>query len=85
MTVEILGQKAKNGKMLTPEMTLKECLNDIGKRGAFKNGKKLLVLALDDTEGKFSVSFSQAGMKMSECIALCEVGKTIFLTEMEYI
>ena len=80
-----MAEKAKNGTMQTPEQALRDCISLVGEKGAFKEGKKLLVLALDDTAGNFSVSFVQAGMKMSECVALCEVAKTIFLREMEYI
>lgn len=80
-----LAEKAKNGAMQTPKQALEDCISNIGEKGAFKEGKKLLVLALDDTSGNFSVSFVQAGMKMSECVTLCEVAKTIFLREMEYI
>lgn len=68
----------------SPEQVLRDAIKEIGRRGAFENGKKLLILALDDNN-QYSVSFMQAGMKMSECVTLCEVAKTIFLREMEYI
>jgi hypothetical protein len=79
-----MANKTGNAMMQTPEQALQVALTDIGKHGAFKEGKKLLILALDDNE-QYSVSFIQAGMKMSECLTLCEVAKTIFLTKMEYI
>lgn len=65
----------------SPEGALRDALNDIGKYGAFKEGKKLLILCLDQGEesDKYEVSFIQAGMKMSECLALCEISKSIFL------
>lgn len=69
----------------SPQQTLEEALECLGKKGAFENGNKLLVLALDDTDGSYKVGFIQAGMKMSECIALCEIAKILFLEEMEYI
>lgn len=82
-----LAQKTGDASFQTPEMALKDALDDIGKRGAFKEGKKLLILCVDqgEKEDKYEVSFIQAGMKMSECLALCEVGKTLFLEQMEYI
>jgi hypothetical protein len=82
-----LADKSNNGFMSTPEDVLNDAIKEYqdAKRGAFEKGKKVLVLALDDTDGNFSVNFIQAGMTMSQCIALCEVAKAIFLTEMEYI
>lgn len=68
----------------SPEQVLRDAIKEIGQRGAFEKGKKLLILALDD-DGQYTISFMQAGMKMSECVTLCEVAKTIFLREMEYI
>ncbi len=79
-----LADKYNNGTLHSPEQALNDALKCLGEDGAFKEGKKLLILALDDTDG-FNVSFIQAGMKMSECISLCEVSKTLFLSEMEYL
>ena len=73
-----------NGTMQSPEQALQSALEDIGKEGALENGKKVLILALDD-DGCYNTSFYQAGMKMSQCLALCEVMKVRFLQEMEYI
>jgi len=80
-----LSEKTNNGSMWSPEDCLRQCLDDIGKRGALKGGKKLLVLSLDDSDGNYSTSFVQAGMSMSQCLTLCEVAKTTFLKEMKYI
>lgn len=79
-----IGKASSDARLWTPEHLLQDALgSSIGKRGAFENGKKMLILALDD-DGQYSVSFMQAGMKMSECVALCEVAKSIFLAEMGY-
>ena len=82
-----MADRLNNAKFATPENALREALLDIGVRGAFKEGKQLLVLALDrgSKDDKYSISFVQAGMSMSDCIGLCEIAKTLFLTEMEYI
>jgi len=79
-----LGMVARDGKMFTPEQTLRQCLEDLGKNGAFEKGKKLIVICLDDTDDCYRVSWQQCGMKMSECLALCEIAKTKFKSEMEY-
>lgn len=69
----------------SPEDALRSALEDIGKRGAFEKGKKLLVLALDDSDGQYSISFRQAGMRMSECTALCEIAKDLFKKEIGHM
>ena len=82
--VEQLGMHARNGTMMSLEATLQDVIGSIGRKGALENGKKLIVIALDDTKDCFSVSWFQCGMKMSECVALCEVAKAKFLEEMNY-
>lgn len=84
--IESLGYRANNAKMISPEMALKDCLeNDIGKRGAFVKGKKLLIIALDDTdEEDYSFSFNQAGMTFSEIVVLIEVFKKFMIEEMGF-
>lgn len=79
-----MSEKTKNANFSSPEEALQDALNELGKKGAFKNGRKLLILALDDTEQNFQVSFIQAGMKMSECVAVCDVAKNIFKQNMGY-
>lgn len=84
--VEKLGYKLQDATLLSPRDALEDALESIGKEneGAFYKGKKLLILALDEDEG-YDISFSQAGMKMSDCITLCEVAKTVFLRNMGYL
>ena len=79
-----MARAASNGTMQTPEQALQDALNDIGKNGAFKNGKKLLILALDESDEKYQISWIQAGMKMSQCVALCEIAKSLFKEDMGY-
>lgn len=66
-----------DGKLWTPLDALISAIDEIGNRGAFKEGKKLLVLTVDQQSG-YEVSFVQAGMTMSECLTLCEVSKMVF-------
>lgn len=80
-----LSLKANNGKMNSPEFALNDALGNIGVAGAFKNGKKILILSLDDTDGQYNISFVQAGMSMSECNNLCDIAKAVFKSEMGYI
>ena len=80
-----MANKLRDATLQTPEQALEDALKDIGELGAFKDGKKILIIGLDETDGKYDVSFIQAGMKMSECLALVEVAKIIFLKEMGWI
>jgi len=82
--IKSMGEFASNAMMVSPEAALKDALNDIGKNGSFEKGKKLLILCLDDSDDQYQVSWIQAGMKMSECLTLCDIGKTLFLDEMGY-
>lgn len=82
--VESMAKRVNNGMMQSPKAALEDALNSIGKKGSFKKGKKLVVLCLDDSDGQYKVSFIQAGMRMSECVALCDVSKSMFLDEMGY-
>ena len=84
MTVINLGEHAGSAIMMTPEQTLERALSNVGKKGSLKDGQKCIVLALDDTSGEYSVNFYQAGMKMSECVSLCEIAESIFKKEMGY-
>ena len=69
-----LATQLGDGTKQSPEMCLIDCLeNDIGKRNAFKDGKKLLIVCLDDTEDRYDISWRQAGMKASEMLALSQL------------
>jgi len=81
-----MSKKTGDAGMSSPREVLEDALIEVEKKesGAFKNCNKLLVLALDDND-QYLVTFMQAGMKMSQCLTLCEVAKTVFLTEMGYL
>ena len=86
-TIISMAKRENNGALQSPKQALEDALEAIGKQGAFKDGKKILILALDEGENQdqYSVSFIQAGMKMSQCVSLCEIAKTIFLSDMGYV
>jgi hypothetical protein len=79
-----LGQETGNGTLQSPTQALNDALESIGKNGAFEKGKKILILALDDTDENYSISFIQAGMRMSDCNNLCDIAKALFKEEMGY-
>lgn len=80
-----LAEKANDSFMASPEDVLKDALEQFKPGGKFENNKKVLVLTINEDDGNYSVSFIQSQMKMSECVALSEVAKTIFLSQMNYI
>lgn len=79
---EAPAAKERAAAFMTPREQLEEAIRaiDEGKM----NPSKLLILALDDAAGEFRVIFFNAGMKSSECVAVCEAGKMIFLRDMNY-
>lgn len=81
-----MGEKLRDARFVTPESTLLKALQDMKNKGELRECENLLILTLDKGKAgnEYNVSCRQAGMSMSECIALCEVGKTLFLTEMDY-
>ncbi len=80
-----ITNKINDATFHTPEMCVKECLkNDIGKRGAFKEGKKLFIVCLDDNDEKYNISWNQAGMSMSEILALLDITRTFIKKEMGF-
>lgn len=79
-----LANRQRDGTLQSPKQALEEALNDTGKSGALKDGKKLLIIALDDSNGQYNINWIQAGMNMSECVALCEVSKALFVKNMDY-
>jgi len=81
--VTSLGSVSGNGCHTSPMQALENAINDI--KEGYITPNKILILSLDTSLEGYSTSFHQAGMRMSECIALCEVAKVRFLQEMEYI
>lgn len=86
-TVKRLSEFTNSASFVSPVQACEDAIKELTEtnRGAFNTGcKKLLILALDETDGQFKVSFIQAGMKMSECVAVCDIAKGIFKREMNY-
>jgi hypothetical protein len=77
-----LGDFTNNGKMLSHMDSLKSAIKDIENKNMSPD--KILILSLDNKNGDYNISFHQAGMTMSECLALCDVAKSIMLSEMGY-
>lgn len=78
-----IGEASGNSDYYTPLQTLQAVISDIEEGHISPN--KILVISLDNRDGKYNTNFHQAKMTMSECIALCEVMKVRFLQGMYYI
>jgi len=71
--VKSLGEYKNDATMMRPEDALHGALDDIA--SGVVTPTKVLVILLDDRDGMYAARFVQSGMKMSECVALCEVMK----------
>ena len=45
---------------------------------------KAVLIKLNDKNGDYHVGFSQAGLSMSECLALADIAKDLFKEQMGY-
>jgi len=76
-----LSKKTNNGTFASPEQLLN---NNIDWSRDNPEFDKVLILKLNPVDDLYDVSFSQCGMTMSECVALCDIGKGILKSEMGY-
>jgi hypothetical protein len=82
-TVIKLADRSANAAHSTVEDKLEEALHDLrGGQGVIARANKVLIIPLADQDDGYAHGFYQAGMSMSECIALVEIAKTMFLEQM---
>ena len=79
-----LADAANSGTHRSPENMLEEALKEV-REGQWAGRKKALVITVDEEDDSYIVNWMQAGLKMSQCVSLCEVAKVKFLTEMNYV
>ena len=84
MTIISIADAAGSGTHRSPENMLEEALKEV-REGSWEGRKKMIVITVDEDDDSYIVNWMQAGMRMSQCMALCEVAKVKFLTEMNYI
>jgi hypothetical protein len=87
LSVVPIREHSNNSAHITVRELLQDAIKYIDENPDSVAGRsrKALIIFLDDTEGNYDTRFSQAGMKMSECVALCEIGKYPFLEQMKYV
>ena len=71
--VRSINANKNDATIMTPTDPLYEALSDISK-GEFAP-TKLVVVMLDDRDGQYETRFIQAGMNMSQMVALFEIMK----------
>ena len=84
-TVIRLAEKSDNANFWTVKEMLEDAVKDISEAEPDKLPTKAIVLTVGDRNGAYDVHFVQAGMKMTEVLALLEVAKIKILKEMNYI
>ena len=80
-----LVDRTGSSKFQSPEMALREALEDIKEGGCWEASSKMLIIVVDDSTDEFKIGFANAAMKASEIIAVCEIIKTRALVSMGHI
>ena len=81
----VLASKCGNGKTTTPTQMLQEVLERIEKKeSVYGTATKAIVILLDDSDSEYPYAsvWHQAGMTMSQCVALCAVTQQKFFDQM---
>lgn len=74
-----LTKKDGNAKRFTPQDALQTVMDDY-KSGHLK-GTKIVIIALDDTEGSYHVDRTMAGLHGDEAVSVIEAAKYLILKE----
>lgn len=80
--VILLGKTTCNALMISPEQVLAEVQRELKENTPPL--KKLIVITLNEADGHYDINWRQAGMKISEIIALLELAKHTMIEEMGY-
>lgn len=81
-----MAEKAQDGKLWTVGDALKDALKDYesGETRLAQANKVVIIGLIDEPDGEYDVTYTQAGMKASEIISLLEIMKVYFVHEMGY-
>jgi hypothetical protein len=78
-----MAEKMQDSRLWTPEQVLDDVKKEIAS-GEIK-AKMLMVIYLDEDDDHYSPGFTQAGMRVSQIVSLCEAVKTLALQQMGLI
>lgn len=74
-----LAEKTSSGTMWSIKDMLVDLVEDEAR--LLKYNKAVILLLNDDDQ--YTTGFNQAGMRMSDCVMLCEMSKDMFKNEMK--
>lgn len=81
-----ISENVDDADLFTVESTLQKAIIDLDdEEKLISRANKVIIITLCDDEGSYECGFRQAGMTMSECIALIEITKQLFLQEMDLL
>lgn len=83
MSIVSLVDKSDSSAHWSPKDMMESEIEDI--EAGENPSRKAIVLFLDDSEGRFHVSYSCAGLKSSEILSVLEIAKARILTLMGYV
>lgn len=83
--ISFIGELRNDASLMTPELVLRDAMQefDVGQR--WSGWPKVLVIALDDRDGNYRIGFTQAGLRCSEMVSLIEVLKVKMLAHMGFV
>lgn len=80
-----LGEKTGSSLHWSPVQALERVKQDHMPGGPLEDYKKVITISLESNgDGQYEVAYNQAGMRLSECIALLETAKALLLKQMGY-
>ncbi len=80
-----LGEKTGSSLHWSAVQALERVKQDHMPGGPLENHNKVITISLESNgDGEYEVAYCQAGMRLSECIALLECAKALLLEQMGY-
>ena len=79
-----LSEVTDNNRFRSTKEALEDSLLCIDDDAGGFAGKKILILALDDTHGDYTVSFQRSNLSDTESIALVRIAESMFLKDMGF-
>ena len=75
-----LAFEADNARMWSPNQAIEDALEAVKTENEepFSTANKILIIALDDTNGDYNYGFRNAGMSASEAAGLCKIASDHF-------
>ena len=79
-----LSEVSDDSRFRTTTDALKDALLCVEEKDGAFAGDKILILALDTSDGQYHISYQRSNLSSSESIALARVAEARFLEDMNY-